>query len=166
MSGRRLGPVDIAVADGQGGWQALLELKWCLVDGLYMRWAIWDFYKLATGRVSPGADACYLVAGAPDRLWEQHNTVADLFRTNQWDMADVYHRYEDLWLHDGHACEKLTGLPAEIATELVVDQTLPSPLNGWRLKAIRIEPVPSHWLPLSAGRLVPDTAPVLETRSR
>jgi hypothetical protein len=152
---RFLGGVDIAVADSKGSWHALMELKWCPFGTPYLGWAIWDFYKMATGRFSPGADCCYLVAGAPDAVWAEPGTAGELFRNEDWLVADVYGRYEKIWIGDGNDCKKLTGLPIRVETILVVDQALLPSLDSWRIKAIRIEPDTTEWLTLEQGRLVP-----------
>jgi hypothetical protein len=150
---RRLGGIDIAVADSNYGWRALIELKWCPLDGLYLGWAIWDFYKMAIGRISPGADACYLVAGGPDALWAKPDTVGELFRSEHWEVGEVYRRHEKIFVGDGNDCKKFTALPARVETILVADHALASPLDPWRIKAIRIEPDPADWLALEEGRL-------------
>jgi hypothetical protein len=158
LPGRRVGGVDLAVSGDDDHWRALIELKWCPLDGLYLGWAIWDFYKMATGRISPGADACYLVAGAPDELWAQQGTVGELFATATWDTAEVYRRHEPIWVGDGTDCKKLTSLPNRIDTVLVVDQPLHSPLADWTIKGIRVEAEAPNWSPLRDGRLEPSTA--------
>jgi hypothetical protein len=54
-----VGGVDIAVAGRTPNrFRALIELKWCPLDSPYLGWALWDFFKMATGRDSPGADSC------------------------------------------------------------------------------------------------------------
>ena len=151
---KRLGGIDIAVADSTAGWRALLELKWCPLDGLYLGWAIWDFYKMAIGRISPGAEACYLVVGGPNALWANPDTVGELFRSEHWTVAEVYRRHEKIFVGNGIDCRKFTALPARVETVLSADEALPPPLDSWRIKAIRIEPDPTEWLALDGGRLV------------
>lgn len=151
--GKGLGGVDVAVVRDDGGFRALIELKWCPLDGLFLSWAIWDFYKMATGRISPGADACYLVAGAPDALWEKLDTVGELFCSKRWTMSDVYLKHEKIFYGNGEDCKKLTALPPGVETTLVADQQLLAPLEGWHIRAIRIEPDP-EWLTVREGRLV------------
>jgi hypothetical protein len=108
---------------------------------------------MATGRFSPGAESCYVVAGAPEALWDKPGTVGELFRSEQWMVADVYRRHEVVWIGDGNDCKKLTEIPSRVETVLAVDHVLSAPLERWRVKAIRIEPDATEWLKLDAGRL-------------
>jgi hypothetical protein len=108
---------------------------------------------MAIGRISPGADACYLVAGGPDALWAKPDTVGELFRSEHWEVGEVYRRHEKIFVGDGNDCKKFTALPARVETILVADHALGSSLDSWRIKAIRIEPDPADWLALEGGRL-------------
>jgi hypothetical protein len=155
--GKRLGGVDLATTNPDGSWQALIELKWCPLDGLYLGWAIWDFYKMATGRISPGTDACYIVAGAPDTLWAKPGTVGEVFQTSKWNIPELYLRHEKIWVGEGNDCKKLTVLPHEIDTTLAADHHLTDVLKGWTIKAVRVEPHAdtANWLALRDGRLNP-----------
>jgi hypothetical protein len=111
---------------------------------------------MATGRVSPGANCCYLVAGAQAALWAKRATVGELFNTDRWGIADVLRRHSVVWTGDGKDCPKLTALPPHIDTTVVADEELPPPLEDWIVKAIRVEPDPyddSEWLALVGGQL-------------
>jgi hypothetical protein len=153
----RIGGIDVSVVGAVAGtWRAFIELKWCPLDGEFLGWAIWDFFKMATGRVSPGADSCYLIAGAQAGLWARQGTVGELFSSRRWDTADVLRRHNIVWTGDDKDCPKLTALPLRIDSILVADENLPPPLEDWIVKAIRVEPVErddSAWLALVEGQL-------------
>jgi hypothetical protein len=151
---RWIGGVDILVTGGgPGDYLAFIELKWCPLDGLFLSWAIHDFYKMATFRDSPGAESCYLVAGAPSALWARTGTVGELFRNERWKTPDVFARYEKAWIGNGDDCKKLTALPARISTVLVAEESLPHPFESWSIRAIRVEPEAGDWLSLVEGKL-------------
>jgi hypothetical protein len=86
---------------------------------------------MTTARVSPGADCCYVVAGAPAALWEKQDTVGELFRTERWRSENVLRRHNVVWTGDGDDCKKLTALPVHIETILVADEPLEEPLDTW-----------------------------------
>ena len=148
----RLGGIDIAVRrDDDSGWRAFMELKWGDLD-----WAILDFFKMTTGRVSPGADACYVVAGEPVKAWAAGNPVGELFQTAEWNSQTVLERCRTPFVGDGREHGKLTHLPPAIATTLVADEPVPEPLHEWHVKAIRVEPRPLRedgWLSVVDGSI-------------
>lgn len=145
-----VGGIDLAVT-AVHGYRAFIELKWSKLDGEFLGWAIWDFFKMATGRISPGADSCYLIASAPAELWAKPDTVGELFCTERWRAEDVLRRHHVVWIGDGNDYKKLTALPVHIETILGADEIPPAPLADWAIKAIRIEPDPietAAWLGL------------------
>lgn len=149
-----VGGIDLLVGS-QSRWQALIELKWCLRDGSYLDWVIWDFYKMATGRISPGADATYVIVGAPDAIWARPGTVGEIFDSREWDMREFFLRHEGIFRGDSEDYRKLCGLPSELRTTVVVNQPLNRKLEGWTLKGIRVD-VPTEslrWLELREGQL-------------
>lgn len=150
--GRNVGGIDLgAKHEVDDGWSAFVELKWCPADGKYLGWAIWDIYKMMSGRVAPGADACYVIAGGPDKLWAKSDTVGDLFRSGKWSTEEVFRRYEPIFAN-GEDCKKLTWLASRFETALVADTRLAVPLDEWHIKAIRIEPDTTAWIRLVDGR--------------
>lgn len=153
---KRLGGIDIAVHRKDGsGCRAFMELKWGDPD-----WMILDFYKMTTGRISPGADSCYLIAGQRLTEWAKPDTVCELFRTERWRSENVLLRHYEAFRGDESEYGKLTHLPPYIHTTLVADETLPAPLHTWAIKAIRVEPDPredTDWLHIQNGKIVSAT---------
>jgi hypothetical protein len=152
LPGKRLGGIDIAIHREVGsGYRAFLELKWGDLD-----WAILDFFKMTTARVSPAADNCYLIAGEPLSEWKNPNGVGELFRDGRWRSETVLLRHRRAWIGDGTEFGKLTHLPRHIITALVADERVPAPLDTWTINAIRVEPEPlsdRDWLPLVDGQI-------------
>jgi hypothetical protein len=153
LTGKKLGGIDIAIRrDDDSGYRSFLELKWGDPD-----WMILDFYKMATGRVSPGADACYLVAGQRSGDWEKCGSVCELFRTHRWRTENVLRRHYKAFRGDESEYGKLTSLPTFIDSTLVADVTLSAPLDTWAIKAIRVEPNPladDRWHKIRNGEVV------------
>jgi hypothetical protein len=149
----RLGGVDLLVHDGVGGWSALVELKWCCTgDVRTLGWTLWDILKMASGRVSPGATACYAIVGAPTTLFEKPGTLGELFTNGEWCTRELIHRFTIHWqdlLSGGTA--RVSQLPAGFTTTLVCDQALPSPIHAWRLRAIRVDPLDGSWTEFADG---------------
>lgn len=152
LPGKKLGGIDIAIRrKDDSGYRAFIELKWGDLD-----WAILDFFKMITARVSPGADNCYLMAGEPLSEWAKPDSVGELFRDERWRSESVLLRHRRPWIGDGTEYGKLTHLPRHIITSLIAEERVPAPLDTWMIKAIRVEPDPlseTEWLPLADGRI-------------
>ena len=148
----KLGAIDIAIRREDGsGYSAFVELKWGHPD-----WMILDFYRMATGRTSPGADACYLIAGQSLKDWGKPDSVCQLFRDGRWRSQDVLNKHRRAFVGDGKEYTKLTRLPPHIVTTLIADEVVPAPLGTWAIKAIRVEPDPldpTSWLAVVAGQI-------------
>jgi hypothetical protein len=146
----KLGGIDIGILrEDSPGYRAFIELKWGDLD-----WAILDFFKMTCARVSPGADSCYVIAGEPLGEWERPGSVGGFFLDACWQSKGILERHRKEFVGDGKEYGKLTHLPAWIITSLIADEPVPEPLNGWRIKAVRVEPEPfadSNWLPLVDG---------------
>jgi len=137
----RLGGIDIIVHDEAGvSPHYLCELKWC-GDLKTLDWTLWDIYKMVAARQLPGVRGCYVVAGAPEGVWQSEAHCTPLFTNGTWRSLDLFQHFEEDWealLKGGPA--RLTFVPASISTRVVANIQLMMKSQRWCLRAIAVEP--------------------------
>jgi hypothetical protein len=144
-----LGHVD-TVLHWPDGPQTFLELKcdWDLCA------CVWDAVKLAAGVLNGNADAGYMLAGAPARMWNKSTPGAELFASGRWETmgAEVRGRYRKWWWNwqeevvDHRSNRHIPGAVAAIF-ETVPLGTFPFVIGGasWELRLARVDPNGSEW---------------------
>jgi hypothetical protein len=145
----KLGGVDVVVTHPEGGGHRfLMELKWCH-DPFTLGWTLWDAYKMAAARRREGVEGCYLVVGAPFRIWHEDCAwcCADLFADGTWNSADLFRRYWLAWLHLlGGGTARPTRVATEIETRLIAEEGIAAGGEPWSLRVLAVEPMGDEWL--------------------
>jgi hypothetical protein len=87
----RVGRVDLQLDRGTA-----LELKWAIDDNTLCNCA-WDVAKLGAAIAGRKLQRGYLVAGAPDTLWNTRQTGTELLDTAEYHDPLIVSRYERWW---------------------------------------------------------------------
>jgi predicted nuclease with RNAse H fold len=138
----RYGAVEAAILDRHLKEPvALVETKWCIEDKLVE--VLWDSIKLAQLLNTNAGVECFLVYGAPDKLWESRTgNPLELFDTGEHNTAALLDKHTKAWqalLRGGGARPKT--LPASFRT--AKGPSVPIHLHahrGWMLRVAQILP--------------------------
>jgi len=173
----RLGPVDLAVLDDDGGVSALLEVK---LGGKELWNCAWDVAKLAVAHHEKVAPVSLLVAAAPCSAWEGGRSGTELFDSRTWDLETYLGRFGHsfaFWRED--VANRPVQLPAELRIEQIATAEFGLGGTPWdvriaavkstssAMRRIRYEPVadvPAR-LPSPAGVPREVTAPTILSES-
>lgn len=141
----RVGDVDaLVVADGN--LPAWVELK-CGSDK-YALWACaWDAVKCALGLRLQAASSAFLVAGAPEDLWDAPILGAELFAGGTWQAAELRTTFEEAFRdYEKKGDPQPIRVPDLIAT-FPVSSRAPFDVGGvrWSLRCVRVQAVGTEW---------------------
>jgi hypothetical protein len=123
-----------------GARSAYAELK-CGPNEAAMEACAWDALKCAFALRHGFGEAMFLLACAPQPLWQQSARGCELFAGGEWQAADLRARYAPgftKWERDGY---KPVRVPTRLRT--VPGARVPVNVNGapWLLALARVEPI-------------------------
>ena len=147
----RVGGVDLVVETHSAVTHAL-ELKF----RRSLAGVLWDLLKLAS--IDAPELRRFVVAAAPQGLWELEGTTAAVLRDACWETRAILeqhaHRDWQAWLRTWRT--RPLRLPAEVRTTVRADATLRDERGEeWPLRAVEVEPVGDERIALDEdGRVV------------
>ena len=139
----RLGPFDVSLR-----WNDVTvygELK-CGDTEDTLEACAWDALKCAFALRHGFGAAMFLIAGAPQELWQRRARGCELFGGGEWDAADLRARYVrgfTTWERDGY---KPQLVPDRIRTIAGARLELDVNSTPWALAIAQVEPVGDGWL--------------------
>lgn len=113
------GPVDVSILTQAGMPRALIEAKWCSDDKLVE--SLWDVLKLAALLATDPIEACFLVTGGPEAVWQpKSGRPLELYVDQTVTTADLLSRHSQGWDYclSGSGA-RVKALPATFSTALV-----------------------------------------------
>lgn len=154
---RTLGGVDVVVEDSMVGTtvlvRALAELKWA-GDRETFAWTVFDALKMASAHASLQAACCYVVVGAPVKIWRASTSAGELLTDAQHSAASIVERYDGRSSLFSAEVAWPTVLPGMIETVVVADSPVTVPTRLWKLRCVRVESAGPETLRLLGGNVV------------
>lgn len=159
-----VGPVDLVLETAASQPLALLEVKWMALEN-----CAWDMAKLALALHEGVAETAYLIAGAPQEMWDEGDRGAQLFDARSWRADTLLDRFEGefgFWRNDVKTHPRMLPCWWTVTDESYVPAVIDA--EPWELRCVRIEiedpPLVGVHYPARAGYVPPEEDPQREWR--